>query len=42
MIARLRAAFAEGRPLWYVASFLIVIVAPAAILWVLFIVGAPR
>ena len=42
MLARLRAAFAEGRPLWYVASFLTVWAAPAAILWVLLVLGAPR
>jgi hypothetical protein len=43
MSARLREAFAEGRPLWYGAAFLIVIVAPAALTWVaLVIAGGPR
>ena len=43
MTARLRDAFSEGRPLWYVAAFLLVIVAPAALFWVLLVIaGGPR
>jgi hypothetical protein len=41
MIARLRAAFAEGQPLWYVAAFLIVIVAPAVLTLIAFAWGQP-
>jgi len=43
MSARLRGVFAEGRPLWYGAAFLIVIVAPASLTWVALVVaGGPR
>jgi hypothetical protein len=42
MSARLREAFAEGRPFWFVAAFLIVVVAPAALFWfALVIAGGP-
>lgn len=43
MISRLRAAFAEGQPLWYVAAFLTVIIAPPGLFWfALVIAGGPR
>lgn len=43
MIRRFHDAFAEGRPLWCIAAFLLVIVAPAALFWVLLVIaGGPR
>jgi hypothetical protein len=42
-MSRLRAAFAEGRPLWYMAALLTVIIAPAALFWLAVIIaGGPR